>query len=105
LKQIGDVWFVTVDWCVGGGVWWGGGWQSRQSTGIGPLCDIVTGFMFPGYPIANVCFRLYSSEAIVQGLAYLRCSKLGHYMKIPPRELLAVLVSNVPQKHFAKLLF
>lgn len=83
----------------------GRGWQSRQSTAIGPLCDIVTGFMFPGYPIANVCFRLYSSEAIVQGLAYLRCSKLGHYMKIAPRELLAVLVSNVPQKHFAKLLF
>ncbi|CAK9278772.1 unnamed protein product [Sphagnum jensenii] len=65
---------------------------TNRSTGIGPLCDIVTGFMFPGYPIANVCFRLYSSEAIVQGLAYLRCSKLGHYMKIAPRELLAVLL-------------
>lgn len=66
------------------------GWG--QFTGIGPLCDILTGYMFPGYPMANVFFRMYSAESIVQGLAYLRCSKLGHYMKIPPRELFTVLV-------------
>jgi OPT family small oligopeptide transporter len=65
---------------------------TNRFTGIGPLCDILTGYMFPGYPMANVFFRMYSAESIVQGLAYLRCSKLGHYMKIPPRELFTVLV-------------
>ena len=63
-----------------------------QFTGVGPLCDVLMGYMFPGFPIANVCFRMYSAESIAQGLAFLRDFKLGHYMKIPPRAMLAVQV-------------
>lgn len=67
---------------------------TNRFTGVGPLCDVLTGYLLPGYPIANVCFRMYSAESIVQGLAFLRDFKLGHYMKIPPRAMLAVQVSG-----------
>ncbi|KAG0627537.1 hypothetical protein M758_2G209300 [Ceratodon purpureus] len=67
---------------------------TNRFTGVGPLCDVLMGYMFPGFPIANVCFRMYSAESIAQGLAFLRDFKLGHYMKIPPRAMLAVQVSG-----------
>ena len=66
-----------------------------QFTGIGPISDVLAGYMLPGFPIANHCFRLYSSESVAQGLAFLRDFKLGHYMKIAPREMLAVQVHSV----------
>lgn len=69
-----------------------------QFTGIGPLCDILTGYMLPGLPIANVSFRMYSAESVVQGLGFLRDFKLGQYMKIPPRAMLAVQVPSHEEK-------
>lgn len=67
--------------------------MALQFTGVGPLCDVLTGYLLPGFPMANVVFRMYSAEAIAHGLAFLRDFKLGHYMKIPPRSMLVVQVS------------
>jgi OPT family oligopeptide transporter len=67
---------------------------TNRFTGVGSLCDVLTGYLLPGFPMANVVFRMYSAEAIAHGLAFLRDFKLGHYMKIPPRSMLAVQVSG-----------
>jgi hypothetical protein len=57
----------------------------------------MAGYLLPGFPIANLCFRLYSADAVAQGLAFLRDFKLGQYMKIAPREMLAVQVHLIPR--------
>lgn len=59
----------------------------------------MVGYLLPGFPIANLVFRLYSAESVAQGLAFLRDFKLGQYMKIAPREMLAVQVHFIPRVH------
>lgn len=59
----------------------------------------MAGYLLPGFPIANLVFRLYSAESVAQGLAFLRDFKLGQYMKIAPREMLVVQVHFIPRVH------
>lgn len=48
--------------------------------------------MYPGRPIANVCFKVYGYMSMNQAVAFLSDFKLGHYMKIPPRSMFLVQV-------------
>ncbi|KAF6986098.1 hypothetical protein CFC21_003889, partial [Triticum aestivum] len=47
----------------------------------------IMGFLYPGRPVANMCFKVYGHVAPRQALAFLQDFKLGHYMKIPPRTM------------------
>ncbi|KAK7845772.1 oligopeptide transporter 7 [Quercus suber] len=40
-----------------------------------------------GYPVANICFKVYGYISMKQGITFLQDFKLGHYMKIPPRAM------------------
>ncbi|KDP35952.1 hypothetical protein JCGZ_09924 [Jatropha curcas] len=48
------------------------------------------GIIYPGRPIANVCFKTYGYMSMAQAVSFLNDFKLGHYMKIPPRSMFLV---------------
>lgn len=50
------------------------------------------GIIYPGRPIANVCFKTYGYMSMAQAVSFLSDFKLGHYMKIPPRSMFLVQV-------------
>ena len=50
------------------------------------------GYILPGKPIANVCFKVYGYISMSQAVSFLSDFKLGHYMKIPPRSMFLVQV-------------
>lgn len=54
------------------------------------ITDYIMGYKLPGYPPANVCFKVYGYMSMSQAVAFLSDLKLGHYMKIPPKSMFVV---------------
>ncbi|RDX60928.1 Oligopeptide transporter 4, partial [Mucuna pruriens] len=54
------------------------------------ITEYVFGLIYPGRPIANVCFKTYGYISMAQAFSFLGDFKLGHYMKIPPRSMFLV---------------
>ncbi|OTA85845.1 hypothetical protein M434DRAFT_82435 [Hypoxylon sp. CO27-5] len=54
---------------------------------INVLSEFIGGYMFQGKPIANIVFKILSTDVVGQGLYFAADMKLGHYLKIPPRTL------------------
>ncbi|KAI0380621.1 small oligopeptide transporter [Hypomontagnella monticulosa] len=54
---------------------------------INVLSEFIGGYMFQGKPIANILFKVLSTDVVGQGLYFAADMKLGHYLKIPPRTL------------------
>ncbi|KAK7376112.1 hypothetical protein VNO78_34965 [Psophocarpus tetragonolobus] len=63
----------------------------RATTNQAPALNIITeyiiGYVYPGYPVANMLFKVYGNVSMKQAIFFLQDFKLGHYMKIPPREM------------------
>ncbi|ESW28162.1 hypothetical protein PHAVU_003G263900 [Phaseolus vulgaris] len=63
----------------------------RATTNQAPALNIITeyiiGYIYPGYPVANMLFKVYGNVSMKQAIFFLQDFKLGHYMKIPPREM------------------
>ncbi|KAG0279203.1 hypothetical protein BGZ95_001992 [Linnemannia exigua] len=57
--------------------------------GVNVITELVCGFMFPGKPLANMTFKCYGYMATWQCKELLSDLKLGVYLKIPPRSMLA----------------
>ncbi|KXH26079.1 OPT family small oligopeptide transporter [Colletotrichum nymphaeae SA-01] len=51
------------------------------------LSEFIGGYMFQGKPIANILFKILSTDVVGQGLYFAADMKLGHYLKIPPTTL------------------
>lgn len=51
------------------------------------LSEFIGGYMFQGKPIANMLFKILSTDVVGQGLYFVQDMKLGHYVKIAPRTL------------------
>ncbi|KAK2053163.1 OPT family small oligopeptide transporter [Colletotrichum caudatum] len=51
------------------------------------LSEFIGGYMFQGKPIANIMFKILSTDVVGQGLYFAADMKLGHYLKIPPTTL------------------
>ncbi|KAK3005181.1 hypothetical protein RJ639_016349 [Escallonia herrerae] len=60
--------------------WWG-------TPGLNVITEYIIGYIYPGYPVANMCFKVYGYISMKQGILFLQDFKLGHYMKIPPRSM------------------
>lgn len=58
-----------------------------QTPGLNVITEYIIGYLYPGYPVANMCFKVYGYISMKQGLTFLQDLKLGHYMKIPPRAM------------------
>ncbi|KAJ5033012.1 uncharacterized protein L3040_009597 [Drepanopeziza brunnea f. sp. 'multigermtubi'] len=51
------------------------------------LSEFIAGYMFRGKPLANMIFKIMSTDVVGQGLYFVQDMKLGHYLKVPPRTL------------------
>ncbi|CAO2819317.1 unnamed protein product [Amaranthus hypochondriacus] len=65
---------------------------ANQSPGLNIMSEYIIGYIYPGYPIANMCFKVYGNISMKQAVTFLEDFKLGHYMKIPPRAMFTVQV-------------
>ncbi|KAG0591869.1 hypothetical protein KC19_1G207800 [Ceratodon purpureus] len=65
---------------------------ANQAPGISVLSEMIMGYILPGKPVANICFRVYGSSNLMHTIFFLSDFKLGHYMKIPPRTMFVVQV-------------
>ncbi|XP_057773220.1 oligopeptide transporter 4-like [Salvia miltiorrhiza] len=63
---------------------------TNQTPGLNIITEYLMGVIYPGRPIANVCFKVYGYMSMSQAVAFLSDFKLGHYMKIPPRSMFLV---------------
>ncbi|XP_011015796.1 PREDICTED: oligopeptide transporter 4-like [Populus euphratica] len=63
---------------------------TNQTPGLNIITEYVMGIIYPGRPIANVCFKTYGYMSMAQAISFLSDFKLGHYMKIPPRSMFLV---------------
>ncbi|KAL2254488.1 UNVERIFIED_CONTAM: Oligopeptide transporter 4 [Sesamum indicum] len=63
---------------------------TNQTPGLNIITEYVMGIIYPGKPIANVCFKTYGYMSMSQAVSFLSDFKLGHYMKIPPRSMFIV---------------
>ncbi|TVY39988.1 Sexual differentiation process protein [Lachnellula subtilissima] len=57
--------------------------------GLNIITELIVGFMLPGRPIAMMLFKAYGYAPMYQGLLFTGDLKLGHYMKVPPRTMMA----------------
>lgn len=55
--------------------------------GLNVFTEFIVGYMLPGRPLAMMSFKTYGYIAMYQGVVFSQDLKLGHYMKVPPRDL------------------
>ncbi|KAI4973024.1 hypothetical protein ZWY2020_010455 [Hordeum vulgare] len=60
---------------------------TNQTPGLNIITEYIMGYLYPGRPVANMCFKVYGYISMSQALTFLQDFKLGHYMKIPPRTM------------------
>ncbi|XP_021908185.1 oligopeptide transporter 7-like [Carica papaya] len=65
---------------------------TNQTPALNVITEYIMGYIYPGYPVANICFKVYGYISMKQGLTFLQDFKLGHYMKIPPRAMFVAQV-------------
>ncbi|KAH9690217.1 Oligopeptide transporter 2 [Citrus sinensis] len=63
---------------------------TNQTPGLNIITEYIMGVIYPGRPIANVCFKTYGYISMSQAVSFLSDFKLGHYMKIPTRAMFVV---------------
>ncbi|KAK3228141.1 hypothetical protein Dsin_008003 [Dipteronia sinensis] len=69
---------------------------TNQTPGLNIITEYIIGYIYPGYPVANMCFKVYGYISMTQAITFLQDLKLGHYMKIPPRTMfMAQVVGTV----------
>ncbi|KAE9983580.1 hypothetical protein EG327_005437 [Venturia inaequalis] len=53
------------------------------------LSEFIGGYMFQGRPLANMVFKILSTDVVGQGVFFAQDMKLGHYLKVAPRLVFA----------------
>ncbi|CAN4127143.1 unnamed protein product [Withania somnifera] len=60
---------------------------TNQTPGLYIITEYIIGYLYPGFPVANMCFKVYGHISMKQAITFLQDFKLGHYMKIPPKTM------------------
>ncbi|PIN12273.1 hypothetical protein CDL12_15110 [Handroanthus impetiginosus] len=60
---------------------------TNQQPGYDVVAQFIIGYLLPGKPIENLLFKIYGRTSVMHSLSFLADLKLGHYMKIPPRNM------------------
>ncbi|KAK1303624.1 Oligopeptide transporter 7 [Acorus calamus] len=69
---------------------------TNQTPNLNVITEYIMGYLYPGRPVANMCFRVYGYTSMRRAVIFLQDLKLGHYMKIPPRTMfMAQVVGTV----------
>ncbi|KAK2640097.1 hypothetical protein Ddye_027892 [Dipteronia dyeriana] len=67
-----------------------------QGPKLNVMSELVIGYIYPGKPLANLIFKIYSTTSMSQALGFLSDFKLGHYMKVPPKSMF--IAQNIEEK-------
>jgi len=59
---------------------------SNVTITLNVIAELIGGFALPGKPLANMLFKSYGYLVTAQAISYAADLKLGHYVKIPPRD-------------------
>ncbi|KAJ4714189.1 oligopeptide transporter 7-like [Melia azedarach] len=65
---------------------------TNQTPGLNVITEYIIGYIYPGFPVASMCFKVYGYISMKQAIIFLQDFKLGHYMKVPPRAMFAAQV-------------
>ncbi|XVF18042.1 hypothetical protein REPUB_Repub10bG0177300 [Reevesia pubescens] len=76
---------------------------TNQTPALNVITEYIIGYIYPGYPVANMCFKVYGYISMKQGITFLQDFKLGHYMKIPPRAMFIAQVGGTIIAAFAHI--
>jgi OPT family small oligopeptide transporter len=60
---------------------------TNQQIGLNVITELIIGYMLPGHPIAMMLFKTWGYITMVQALQFASDFKLGHYMKIAPKDM------------------
>ncbi|OAX33999.1 small oligopeptide transporter [Rhizopogon vinicolor AM-OR11-026] len=60
---------------------------TNQQIGLNVITELIIGYALPGKPVAMMLFKTFGYITVNQALTFTADFKLGHYMKIPPREM------------------
>ncbi|KAJ3298602.1 hypothetical protein HDU79_009367 [Rhizoclosmatium sp. JEL0117] len=60
---------------------------SGQQIGLNVMSEFLIGLLLPGRIVAVMAFKTWCYMAMSQGLLLVQDLKLGHYIKIPPRDM------------------
>lgn len=60
---------------------------TNQQIGLNVITELIIGYALPGRPIAMMMFKTWGYITMVQALQFTSDFKLGHYMKVPPRQM------------------
>ncbi|KAH9911843.1 OPT oligopeptide transporter [Fomitopsis serialis] len=60
---------------------------TNQQLGLNVITELIIGYALPGRPIAMMMFKTWGYITMAQALTFTSDFKLGHYMKINPREM------------------
>ncbi|KAH9963637.1 oligopeptide transporter [Russula dissimulans] len=67
-----------------------------QAIPLDLLAQAIPGTLLPGQPLANMIFKVYSIQTLMESTTFVQDLKLGHYIKVLPRATFLVqLVSTV----------
>ncbi|KAG2195358.1 hypothetical protein INT46_010956 [Mucor plumbeus] len=76
---------------------------TSQAPTISMITEWVYGAIRPGHPIGNMIFKTYGYITVRQALLFAQDLKLGHYMKIPPREMFSFQIVGTIIASFVSL--
>ncbi|KAJ3477668.1 hypothetical protein NLI96_g10300 [Meripilus lineatus] len=69
---------------------------TNQQIGLNVITELIIGYALPGRPIAMMMFKTWGYITMAQALQFSSDFKLGHYMKIAPRQMFwAQIVATV----------
>lgn len=60
---------------------------TNQQIGLNVITELIIGYALPGRPVAMMLFKTWGYITMYQALQFTADFKLGHYMKIPPRQM------------------
>ncbi|KAJ2936791.1 hypothetical protein H1R20_g315, partial [Candolleomyces eurysporus] len=60
---------------------------TNLQVGLNVITELIIGYVLPGKPIAMMLFKTWGYITMAQALTFASDFKLGHYMKIPPRQM------------------
>jgi OPT family small oligopeptide transporter len=59
--------------------------MTGQGISLNLMAQIIPGTLLPGNPIANMIFKAYAVQTLLEATSFVQDLKLGHYIKVPPR--------------------
>ncbi|KAJ2786084.1 hypothetical protein H4R18_000116 [Coemansia javaensis] len=68
---------------------------SNRQPGLSLVAELLSGLVLQGIPTGYSVLKLYGHGSLAQALSYAQDMKLAHYMKIPPRHVLAYQLAGI----------